>query len=143
MRLVSLPLGFQRVLFFARANSRVQGSDPIIGRSFGTFAIIGRSFGTFARQMCTALHLSFSLALFCLLFLSFFFLLRLLGGYSGLSFTCRLPALCCRAAEPLRAYTTSTASSQRHETRPLSPNHSIYQRPRNRPPFLRTGDMSV
>ena len=41
-----------------------------------------------------------------------------------------LTALCCHAAEPLRAYTTSpptttantTASSQRHEALPLSPN---------------------
>ena len=46
--------------FCTRENSRVQGSHSL-----------SRSFGTFARQMCTELHLSFSLALFCLLFLSF------------------------------------------------------------------------
>ena len=92
-----------------------------------------------------------SVCSFCLSFFSFLRLFRLLFR-SFDTVACRLPALSCRAAEPLRAYTTSpptttantaASSSQRHETLPLFPNRSIHQRPRNRPPFLRTGDMSV
>ena len=52
-----------------------------------------------------------SVCSFCLSFFSFLRLFRLLFR-SFDTVACRLPALSCRAAEPLRAYTTSSSISQ-------------------------------
>ena len=52
-----------------------------------------------------------SVCSFCLSFFSFLRLFRLLFRSFDTA-ACRLPALSCRAAEPLRAYTTSSSISQ-------------------------------
>ena len=84
------------------------------------YPLIRRSFGTFARQICAALHLSFSLALFffCSFYLSFFLFLRRFGWLFRFfdAVICRLPALRRRAAEPRRTCATSPPTATANTT---------------------------